>query len=249
VQHLIEPPHPCPYLSDREASLEVRVQVEVTSAELEAMLSRGWRRFGPVYFRPACAGCGECVTLRVDARAFRPTRSQRRAARNAARLRRVVGTPIVDTERLALYETWHTQREGARGWDESAMDAERYGFDFAFPHPSVREVAFHDPEDGDRIVGIGLYDEMPASLSAIYFFWDPDHAPASLGVANVVTLVEDARARGLAHVYLGYRVLGCASLLYKARYGPHELLEGRPAADEAPVWRGAAGGVSDGEPP
>ena len=75
-------------------------------------------------------------------------------------------------------------------------------------------------------------------MSAVYFFWDPEHAPPSLGVANVVTLVEDARAKGLAYVYLGYRVLGCASLVYKAKYGPHELLVGRPAFGEPPEWRG-----------
>jgi len=32
-------------------------------------------------------------------------------------------------------------------------------------------------------------------------------------------------------------VLGCESLRYKAAYGPHELLVGRPAMDEEPVWR------------
>ena len=70
----------------------------------------------------------------------------------------------------------------------------------------------------------------------MYFFWDPDRAPPSLGVANVVALVGDARDKGLPHVYLGYRVLGCASLVYKTKYVPHELLHGRPAFGETPVW-------------
>lgn len=236
LHHLIEPPRPCSYLPDRDAQLEIRVQVEVSSEELEAMLVRGWRRFGPVYFRPACVGCGECVTLRVDTARFAPTKSQRRAAKNAAALRRVVGTPIVDEERLALYHRWHEQREEMRGWDPSAIDPQRYRNDFAFPHPAAREVAFRDPAHGDRLVGLGLFDEMPSSLSAVYFYWDPEHAPPSLGVANVVTLVAQARDSGLPHVYLGYRVLGCPSLVYKARYVPHELLRGRPAFGEPPEW-------------
>ena len=170
------------------------MQTEVTAVELEAMLSRGWRRFGPVYFRPACASCGECVTLRVDVGSFAPSKSQRRAARNAASLKRVVSVPIVDDERLALYHRWHAQREAKRGWDPSELDPERYATDFAFPHPAVREVAFRDGSDGDRLVGLGIYDETPNAMSAVYFFWDPERAPASLGVANVVTLIEDARA-------------------------------------------------------
>jgi arginine-tRNA-protein transferase len=232
---LVEPPHACPYLADREAQLEIRVQIEVTPDELDAMLARGWRRFGPVYFRPACASCGECVTLRVLAKDFAPTKSQRRAAKNAARLRRIVSVPHIDEERLALYRKWHAQREDTRGWDESPIDAQRYGFDFAFPHPSVREVAFRDEDD--RLVGLGIVDETPNALSAVYFFWDPELAPPSLGVANVVTLIEDARARGIPWVYLGYRVLDCPSLVYKARYGPHELLEGRPGDAETPRWK------------
>lgn len=236
LHELVEPPHDCPYLPDRLAQLEIRVQLEVSPGELEAMLERGWRRFGAVYFRPACVGCGECVTLRIDAAAFRPTKSQRRAVKNAAHLRRVVGAPQADEERLDLYRRWHAQREVARGWDASPVDAQRYGFDFAFPHPAVREVAFRDP-DNDRLLGIGICDETPRALSAAYFFWDPERAPPSLGVAHVVRLVDDARAKELPHVYLGYRVLGCPSLVYKGRYGPHELLEGRPGPLEAPVWR------------
>lgn len=233
---LVEPPHACPYLADREAQLEIRVQIDVTPHELDTMLARGWRRFGPVYFRPACASCNECVTLRVLTTEFAASKSQRRAARNARRLRRIVGTPKIDEERLALYRKWHAQREHERGWEESPIDAQRYGFDFAFPHPSVREVAFRDPAD-NRLVGLGICDETPTALSAVYFFWDPEHASSSLGVGHVVTLIEDARERGIPYVYLGYRVLDCPSLVYKSKYGPHELLESRPDDGEKPRWR------------
>jgi len=239
LHHLVEAPRTCSYLPDRDAQLEIRFMSDVTVEELEALLSRGWRRFGPVYFRPACLGCGECVTLRIDVPAFAPSKSQRRAAKNAARLERVVGVPVVDDERRALYHRWHAHRETARGWDPSELDEERYAMDFAFPHPAAREVAFRDPEDGDRLVGLGIFDETKCSMSAVYFFWDPERAPPSLGVANVVTLVEDARAKALRYVYLGYRVLGCPSLVYKSKYLPHELLIGRPAFGERAVWKSA----------
>jgi arginine-tRNA-protein transferase len=145
-----------------------------------------------------------------------------------------VGTPIVDAERLALYRKWHAHRERERGWEESTLDAERYAFDFAFPHPAAREVTFRD--DQARLVGVGICDETERALSAVYFFWDPELAPPSLGVANVGYLLEDARRLGKEHVYLGYRVEGCASLEYKSRFAPHELLQGRPAEREPPRW-------------
>ncbi len=235
LQQLVEPPHACAYLPAQSAQLEVRVMIDVTPDELEAMLERGWRRFGPAYFRPACRACVACDTLRIPTARFRPSKSQRRAAKNAARLVRTASVPVVDEERLALYRRWHARRELDRGWDESTIDEERYAFDFAFPHPSVREITFRDPATG-RLVGVGICDETPRALSAVYFFWDPEHAPASLGVANVVALVEDARARSRDHVYLGYRVEGCPSLTYKGAFRPHELLRGRPAEGEPARW-------------
>jgi arginine-tRNA-protein transferase len=237
LQQLIEPPRTCSYLEDRQAQLEMMVLVDVSAAELEVLLARGYRHFGPVFFRPKCADCTECVTLRVVTREFSPSRSQRRAKKTASRFRREVGEPKVDAERLALYERWHASRERRRGWGENPVDAERYALDFAFPQPTAREVRFFDDAAGGKLVAIGIVDQMEHAASAVYFFYDPDIEHVSLGVAHIVMLIDDARRAGLQHVYLGYRVEGCASLAYKSRYEPYELLSGRPALDESPEWR------------
>lgn len=236
LEHVVENPHACAYLPGQRASLEVKVMLDVSPEELEALIVRGWRRFGPMYFRPACTPCGECRSLRIDVDAFAPGKTQRRVARACSRLRRVVGRPRVDDARLDLYARWHADREAARGWEANGQTRERYGLEFAFPHPAAREAAFYDDDAGGALVGLGLFDAMPTSLSAVFFFHDPAYARMSLGVANVLSLVADARERGLPHVYLGYRVEGCASLEYKSLYRPYELLRGRPGAAEPPRW-------------
>jgi arginine-tRNA-protein transferase len=234
LERVVEKPHSCTYLPSRQASLEVQVLLDVTAAELEAMLERGWRRFGPMYFRPACTACGDCISLRLPVARFSPSKSQRRAARACASLRRVVGAPIVDAARLDLYARWHAVREDVRGWEPNPQTRERYAVEFAFAHPAAREAAFYD---ATRLVGVGLFDETPHALSAAFFFYDPDYAQRSLGTANVLSLLDDARATDREHVYLGYRVEGCASLAYKASFKPHELLEGRPSMRERPAWK------------
>jgi arginine-tRNA-protein transferase len=239
LERVIEKPRPCAYLPAERASLEVEVLVEVSPEEMQALVERGWRRFGPVYFRAACAACRECVSLRVPVARFEPSRTQRRVARASGRFRRVVGPPRVDDARLELYGRWHATREELRGWEPSEQTRERYEMELAMPHPCAREAAFYDDDAGGKLVGLGLFDAMPGSLSAVYFFHDPTYARHSLGVANVLTLVADARASGREHVYLGYRVEGCASLRYKASYRPHELLVGRPGRAEIPRWETA----------
>lgn len=249
LRRLVEEPRPCSYLPGRPARLEHRLIVDVGPAELDALLRRGWRRNGPFYFRPACAGCAECVSMRLPVGSFSPTPSQLRAHRRCARFRVALGAPRVDGERLALYAAWHAEREARRGWEPSPLDAEEYAQHFGIRQPGAAELSFRD---GDRLVALGVCDVTARSFSLVYFFYHPDVARLSPGVANVTVSVAVARSRGIPHVYLGYRVLSCPSMRYKAAYGPAELLLGLPAEDEEPRWvrpeehplgRGAAAGA------
>src|SRR5947208_12247955 len=72
LSHFVEEPRPCDYLPGARASLEYRVMTRVGVDELDGLLERGWRRLGPFYFRPACAGCFECVPLRIPVASFVP---------------------------------------------------------------------------------------------------------------------------------------------------------------------------------
>lgn len=232
----VEEPRPCSYLPDERAQLETLLIEDVSPMELEVMLERGWRRFGPTYFRPRCTRCQACDSLRIVTKDYQPTRSHRRAMKAASSLVRAVGKPRVDEERIALHGRWHHQREDARGWEPNPVDFEGYAIHFAWPHPSAREVTFRDPSRGNALVAVGLWDVTPHASSAVFFFFDPAYARMSLGIANVALGVEDARRESRAHVYLGYRVLGCASLEYKGRFGPCEQLVGRPRLEDAPRW-------------
>ena len=237
IEAFVEAPRACSYLPAEQASLDVRIALDVSADELGHMLARGWRRFGPTYFRPACAACSACVPTRIPIATFQASRSQRRAVRQSIGLTCEVQTPQVDAERLDLYARWHREREQSRNWAAAALTPEQYATEFAFPHPAVREVTFRDPASGNRLVGVGIVDVVPEALSAVYFFWDPQLAPPSLGTAHVVRLVDLAAAEGLRYVYLGYKVDACPSLAYKGRFQPQESLVGWPGDDAQPEWR------------
>ncbi len=213
--------------------LEYRVILDLSPPAWEAMVARGWRRFGPVYFRPVCRGCRACVSLRIPVARHQPSRSQRRVMRKAERFRVALGSPHCDRERVELYQRWHADREQHRGWDRSPLTAEQYEKEFCFPQSTSQEMAWYDE---DRLIAIDLVDLTPRSLSSIFFFYDPAYAAYSLGIVSVMLEVALARRLGLDHVYLGYRVEGCYSMSYKKRFHPHELLVDRPELDKEPEW-------------
>ncbi len=224
-------PSRCGYLHDRQWSLEYEYVGSMTREEyLERMLD-GWRRFGIMLFRPACKACVACHSLRVDARRFRPDRSQRRCRRaNEGEVELRIGRPAVTRAKLALYDRYHAFQTDAKGWPQHpARDSASY-IDSFVHHPfPVEEWCFYR---GDRLIGVGYVDHLPGGegrsqgaggLSAIYFFYDPDERHRSPGTWNVLCLIDEASRRGLPYVYLGYYVEGCPSMSYKPRFVPNQL--------------------------
>ncbi|HZX96315.1 MAG TPA: arginyltransferase [Myxococcales bacterium] len=236
LQHRIAGPEPCPYLDGLSSQTETLLMTGVSPQELERLLERGWRRFGPIYFRPVCADCDECVSVRVPVAGFAPSPNLRRVMQRAAGVRVEVGEPEVDDVRLELYRRWHAEREVERGWKPDRIGSESYAMQFCFPHPAAREFSYWE---GDRLLAVGIADRTPHALSAVYCYYDPQRRDLSLGTFNVLSAIGYAREQGLAHVYLGYRVEGCDSLRYKGRFLPQERLRGRVEGDTTPRWEQA----------
>jgi arginine-tRNA-protein transferase len=125
---------------------------------------------------------------------------------------------------MALYRRYHAFQTAAKDWpshDGYGSDAYRDSFvDNPFP---TEEWRYYREQ---KLIGIGYVDALADGLSAIYFYYEPEERSLSLGTWNILSLVEEAAARNLDYVYLGYFVADCASMAYKARFRPHELLQG-----------------------
>ncbi|OYY89616.1 MAG: arginyltransferase [Sphingomonas sp. 28-66-16] len=220
-------PSPCPYLPGR---MERKVFTELNgphAAELNDALGRiGFRRSQSVAYRPSCAGCNSCVSVRVIADEFAPNATQRKLIRRHADLEVSACRPWATDEQYALLRRYLGSRHpggGMAGMDESdyadmVEQSPVNSFVVEYRTPSV------DGRPG-RLVGACLTDQQADGLSMIYSFFDAEDAGRP-GLGNLIILdhIVRARAIGLAYVYLGYWVKGSERMSYKTRYRPIEVL-------------------------
>ncbi|MGL6076197.1 MAG: arginyltransferase [Fimbriiglobus sp.] len=211
----------CSYLP-REQSRQRYIMVsELSEDEYSKLMVGGWRRFGYLLFQPVCDSCRACQSLRVVLGSFKPNTSQKRAIKANHDLRLVIQEPSVSVEKLALYDKYHSFQSGTKGWNHDKPEtAEAYIDSFVDnPYPTQEWCYYVD----DKLVGVGYVDDVPAGYSAIYFYYDPDERPRSLGTYNILRMIQEGLARQDEHLYLGYYVRDCISLAYKANFRPYEV--------------------------
>lgn len=227
----------CSYLPEESSQLEYRVPWEPDAEQLRQLLRRGWRRFGNYVFRPQCPVCRKCRSIRIPVDRFQPSKSQRRALKRNSHIEVEVHSPEVTDDHVELFNEWHRDMALRRGWAENATSFQNYyesfiggTFDFA------REFRYWE---GDRLVGIGLVDQVEDAVSSAYFYHDPAWRPLGPGTFSSLMEIEYARQNGLQYVYLGYWIQQNQSMNYKARFQPHELLDFYVDDEDEPVWRAA----------
>jgi leucyl-tRNA---protein transferase len=230
-QFYLTAPSPCPYLTGREERKVFTHLVGERAPGLNDLLTQGgFRRSQSIAYRPACEGCRACVSVRVIADEFRPTRSLRRiAARNAdivGEMRALVPT----SEQYSVFRAYLDARHHDGGMaDMSVLD---YAMMVEDSHVKTRLVEYRrrgpDTEingrGAGRLLGVALTDVLSDGLSMVYSFFDPDEAGRSLGTLMILDHIERARRLGLPYVYLGYWVNGSRKMDYKARFLPQERL-------------------------
>ncbi|APE27046.1 arginyltransferase [Aurantiacibacter gangjinensis] len=253
-------PAPCPYLPGKT---ERKVFTELKgphSEQLNDALGRiGFRRSQTVAYRPSCEGCKACVSVRVAAHDFAPSKAQRRVINRNADLIVTECRPWATAEQFVLLQKYLEHRHPGGGM--AAMDEVDYAD--MVEHTSVSSFVIEYREqmpDGGagRLVAACLTDRQADGLSMIYSFYDPEIEDRN-GLGNFVILdhIRRASEAGLPYVYLGYWVEGSDRMRYKVRFRPLEVLssegwrrlgdaEQRALIESAASGAGLRGPATDG---
>jgi arginyl-tRNA--protein-N-Asp/Glu arginylyltransferase len=230
-QFYLTAPSPCPYLVGKEERKVFTHLVGERAGDLNEVLTHGgFRRSQSIAYRPACEGCKACVSVRVIADEFRPTRSMRRVVERNADVVGEMRVPVPTSEQYSVFRAYLDSRHQDGGMaDMTVLD---YAMMVEDSHVETRIVEYRGRGPDSRITGRGtgplravaLTDLLSDGLSMVYSFYEPDFRDHSLGTFMILDHIQRARRMGLAYVYLGYWVQGSRKMDYKRRFLPQERL-------------------------
>lgn len=215
-------PSPCPYLSGKtERKVFTELRGPDAAALNEALGRVGFRRSQSVVYRPACEGCSECVSVRVRAKDFRPSKSQRRVLKVNNDLRAELCPPIVTDEQYDLLQSYLLARHADGTMAD--MTAEEYR-DMVETSPVATVIVEYRRAIDGKLMAVALTDELSDGLSMIYSFFDTSETVRSLGTFIILDHIARAGNSNHPYVYLGYWVKESPKMSYKGRFKPLEQL-------------------------
>jgi leucyl-tRNA---protein transferase len=228
-QFYLTAPSPCPYLAGKEERKVFTHLVGERAAELNNILTQGgFRRSQSIAYRPACEGCRSCVSVRVVAGEFTPSRSLRRILNRNADIVGDMKIAVPTSEQYSIFRAYLDSRHRDGGMaDMTVLD---YAMMVEDSHIETRVVEYRrrvsdgaGRQAGD-LIAVALTDVLSDGLSMVYSFFEPDEASRSLGTFMVLDHITRAQQMGLSYVYLGYWVRGSRKMDYKSRFLPQERL-------------------------
>ncbi len=232
-QFFLTSPSPCPYLEGQYERKVFTHLVGEKAAEMNELLTLGgFRRSQNIAYRPACEGCRACISVRILAEEFRPTRSMRRIARQNDDLVGAEHIAEPSSEQYSLFRKYLDARHHGGGMsDMTVLD---YAMMVEDTHVNSRVIeyrrrgpdSFVTGHGEGPLVAVALSDFMADGYSMVYSFFDPAEDARSLGTFMILDHIARARRQGLAHVYLGYWVDGSRKMDYKTRFLPQQHLTG-----------------------
>jgi len=203
-QFYLTAPSPCPYLEGQEERKVFTHLVGDRAGELNDLLTHGgFRRSQSIAYRPACEGCRACVSVRVVAADFAPSRNMRRIAERNSDIVGDMRAPAPTSEQYSVFRAYLDARHRDGGMaDMTVLD---YAMMIEDSHVDTRLVEYRrrGPDSGitgrgsGHMLAVALTDVLSDGLSVVYAFLDTEEADRSLGNFMILDHIERANRMGL----------------------------------------------------
>ncbi len=216
----LSPEEKCPYLPNRQSRHEFFLAQDLSDEEFDEVLTQGFRKFGIYFFRPNCRHCSECLPLRVKAREFTPSKSQKRVLKKNKDIT-VLFKPLIYREEI--FEIFVKHSHIRFGQDESHNNAREEFIQTHFT-PTTSSLLSEFYLEG-KLIAVGFLDTSQEATSSVYFIYDPDYAKRSLGVFGALKEIEYTKNKGKKYYYLGFFIKENQSMSYKNQFLPYQIYD------------------------
>lgn len=230
-QFFLTAPSPCPYIDGQfERKVFTHLVGDKAPAVNDLLTQGGFRRSQNIAYRPACESCRSCVSVRILAGEFQPTKNMKRVSARNSDLIGAAHDAEPSTEQYSLFRRYLDARHRKGGMsDMTVLD---YAMMVEDTHVKTKVIeyrrggpdSFITGRGAGELIAVALTDQMADGLSMVYSYYDPAEEDRSPGTFMILDHIARARAMGLPHIYLGYWVNGSRKMDYKVRFTPQEHL-------------------------
>lgn len=227
LRFFLTAPSPCPYLSGkRERKVFTALDGADASRLHDLLTNAGFRRSQNIAYKPSCEACEACVSARVPVARFTYTRRWRKIMGRNADLTRAMRPSKATEEQFALLRRYLRSRHADGGMADMTFGDYVAMVEESAVHTHIIEYRYSSGPMRGALAAAALVDVLGDGLSLVYSFFDPEAPRRSLGAYSILDHIQQARAAGFTHLYLGYWIPGSDKMDYKAAFRPLELLLG-----------------------
>ncbi len=233
----------CGYFSDREATnvlsnfrwMDSSVPVERLDCILyERLIRQGFRRYHSLIYQTKCKNCHECIPIRIRARDFSPSKSQRHVLHKNEDVEvSLTSNPddFCTDEKVLMYRNYYNHHNEGKP-DFNRLTLKEAADDLRKMNGGYSGVFNLDYKVQGQLIGVSIIDYVfdddgtITGISSNYFYYDisQEVLKRSIGVFSVLFEISFCVENHLPYYYLGLYLPLCRKMNYKANYKPYQLL-------------------------
>jgi arginine-tRNA-protein transferase len=214
-------PHPCSYISDRDATtLFIDPNVNINKALYTRLSELGFRRSGEHVYKPQCGACQACIATRIPSATFIPSKSQKRVLAKNQDVAISFTNAIDDDEYYQLYQSYINEQHS--DGDMYPPNREQYDSFLNCHWDASTHMTFRL---NGKLIAVAVTDLLQDAMSAIYTFYDHTVASRSLGTFCILSQIKHTQQQNWPYLYLGYWIKQSPKMDYKTKVRPLEVLK------------------------
>ena len=186
IQFYVTTKYSCGYIKNKSAqSLVAAPHKKIAAVAYNNLIKDGFRRSGQYVYKPRCENCQACIPIRLTAKNFTISRSQKRVKNSHSHIQVKILPLKFYEEHFQLYSEYQNNRHEANNQvEENITD---YNDFLIKSNVESRLIEF---KIDNKLVMVTIIDVMEEGISAVYTFYDCNYNKYSFGTYSILWLLD-----------------------------------------------------------